>query len=316
LDNSALEKEFSEWNADKIEAKIGIRERHISAVGETSLDLAYQAGMLLLKDIDKSKIDFLILCTQSPDYFLPTSACVLQAKLGLNTACGAFDINLGCSGFIYGLAVAKGLISVGIANNVLLITAETYSKFIHPLDKGNRSIFGDGAAATLIESSTESGLGNFSLGTDGTGFDKLIVKTGGMRYPDKVNPVSLTDDDGNFMSADNLFMNGSDIFNFTIDVVPDLVQEVLKANNLQMEDVNYFIFHQANKFILDYLRDYIEIPQEKFYLNLTNTGNTVSATIPIALADCIQNKIVKPGDKVMLIGFGVGLSWGGCLINI
>jgi len=316
LDNTQLEKEFSEWNAAKIEEKIGIRNRHLAAECETALDMAFTAGEKLLQGMDKQSIGFLILCTQSPDYFLPTTACILQDKLGLSRTCGAFDFNLGCSGFVYGLAVAKGLIYANITDKVLLITSETYSKFIHSLDKSNRSIFGDGAAAILIEKSEMDGIKEFTLGTDGSGYDKLIVKTGGMRFPNKENLTELFDDEGYFHSPDHLFMDGSEIFNFTIDVVPELVENTLNQNRMTKDEVDYFIFHQANKFILEHLRDYLSIPIEKFYLNLLETGNTVSATIPIALAECLQNCTLKKGDKVMLVGFGVGLSWGGCIIEI
>lgn len=316
VDNLQLEKEFSEWTADKIEDKLGIKERHIVKADQTSLDLAIEVGNNILSRNDKNKIDFLLLCTQSPDYFLPTSACILQDKLGLNNSCGALDINLGCSGFVYGLAIAKGLIFAGVAKQVLLITSETYSKFIHQKDKGNRSIFGDGASATIIEASESDGIGHFVLGTDGSGYDKLIVKMGGMRHPSPTIPVSHIDETGGFSSPDFLYMDGSEIFNFTIDVVPELVNQVLEINKLKMVDVDYFMFHQANKFILKYLQDYLEIPDDKFYLNMKYTGNTVSSTIPIALTECLTNNTIKPGDKVMLIGFGVGLSWGGCIVTI
>ncbi len=316
LDNKDLEKELGAWSAEKIEEKVGIRQRHITTQDETALDMAYEAASKVLEGYNKDDIGFLLLCTQSPDFFLPTSACILQDKLGLKTSCGAIDFNLGCSGFVYGLTLAKGLIATGVANKVLLITSETYSKYIHPMDKGNRSIFGDGAAATIIEKSDIDGIKGFILGTDGSGYANLIVRNGALRHPEKDNPESVIDDDGTFNSPDHLYMDGSEIFNFTIDIIPDLVQDILKANNLLMEDVDYFIFHQANKFILDYLRDYLDIPVDKFYLNMLFTGNTVSATIPIALVDCLSNKIVKPGDKIMLVGFGVGLSWGGCIIEI
>jgi 3-oxoacyl-[acyl-carrier-protein] synthase-3 len=316
LDNNELQTMFSDWNSQQTEERIGVRERHITAAGETSLDLAYQAGELVLKNIDKDKIGFLILCTQSPDYFLPTSACILQDKLGLKKSCGALDISLGCSGYIYGLSLAKGLIAAGIADYVLLITADTLSKFVHPEDKGNRSIFGDGAAATLIEKSELDGIKRFKLGTDGSGYDKLIIKTGGMRYPDKLNSSSVADSDGKMQTPDNLYMDGSEIFSFSIDTVPDLVQDVLSANEMKMEEVDYFIFHQANKFMLEYLRDYIEIPPDKFYLNMLKTGNTTSSTIPIALAESLKSNRINQGDKVLLAGFGVGLSWGSCIIEI
>lgn len=312
LQNTVLEALFPEWSSEKIAAKIGVQERHIAGVNETALDMAERAANLALEQFDRSKIDFLLLCTQSPDYFLPSSACILQDRLGLNKSCGALDFNLGCSGFVYGLAVAKGLISSAVAKQVLLVTSETYTKYIHPNDKGNRSIFGDGAAATLISASGEEGIGQFSLGTDGSGFEHLIVARGAARSPlifDPANPPAE-------ISGNYLFMDGSEIFNFTIDVIPELVLDTLRKNHLAADEVDYYIFHQANKFILNYLRDELEIPVERFYIDLEHTGNTVSSTIPIALADCLRQGRIKQGDMVMLVGFGVGLSWGACIITI
>ena len=181
--NDDLVKEFPEWTVDKIAGKVGVTERHIAAETETAADMATQAAKKLFAEhgIDRSTIDFVLFCTQSPDYFLPTSACIIQNNLGLSTSCGALDFNLGCSGFVYGLSVAKGLIAGGIASNVLLLTAETYSKHIHPKDKGNRTIFGDAAAATLVSTNGFASIENFSLGTDGRGAENLIVKKGGQK---------------------------------------------------------------------------------------------------------------------------------------
>jgi 3-oxoacyl-[acyl-carrier-protein] synthase-3 len=307
VDNIKLSIEFPEWEADKIEEKVGIRNRHIVSKNETALDLAFNAAEKLLKTFDKKLVDFLILCTQSPDYYLPTGACILQDQLKLRKDIGAFDFNLGCSGYIYGLALAKSLITSNIASNVLLITAETYSKHIHLSDKSNRSIFGDGAAATLVLSSSKDRIHEFVLGTDGSGKENLIVKKGGMRQLGSEN---------NDLIEDFLYMNGPEIFNFTLDIVPELVKNVLLKHNLSLDQIDFCVFHQANKFILEYLRKKLKIDPVKFYINMIETGNTVSATIPIALKDCIENKVVKAGDKILLVGFGVGYSWGATIITL
>jgi 3-oxoacyl-[acyl-carrier-protein] synthase-3 len=307
VDNNKLSFEFPEWEAEKIEEKIGIRNRHIVSKNETALDLAFNAAEKLLKSFDKELVDFVILCTQSPDYYLPTGACILQDILNLRNDIGAFDFNLGCSGYIYGLALAKSLINSKIASNILLITAETYSKHIHPSDKSNRSIFGDGAAASLVSSSSNDRIHEFVLGTDGSGKDNLIVKKGGMRQLGFEN---------NDLIEDFLYMNGPEIFNFTLDIVPELVNNVLLKNRLSINEIDFCIFHQANKFILEYLRKKLKIDPVKFYINMIETGNTVSATIPIALKDCIENKVVKAGDKILLVGFGVGYSWGATIITL
>jgi 3-oxoacyl-[acyl-carrier-protein] synthase III len=307
LDNKTLAEEFPEWSAEKIFEKIGILNRHIVSKNETALDLGYHAAEKVLKDFDKSLIDFVIMCTQSPDYYLPTGACILQDKLGLRKDAGAFDFNLGCSGYIYGLALAKSLINSKIALSVLLIMSETYSKHIHKSDKSNRSIFGDGSAASLILSSDEEKIHEFVLGTDGSGRDNLIVRKGGMRNMKIVNNEHIND---------FLYMNGPEIYNFTLDVVPGLVNDVLLKHHLSIEQIDFCIFHQANKFMLEYLRKKIKIDPAKFYINMLETGNTVSATIPIALKDCLEKRIVRPGDKVLLVGFGVGYSWGATIISI
>jgi 3-oxoacyl-[acyl-carrier-protein] synthase-3 len=233
--------------------------------------------------------------------------------LGLNTETGALDYNLGCSGYIYGLSLAKGLIVSGIAENVLLLTAETYSKYIHPKDRGNRTIFGDAATASLISSGGFAKIGNFSLGTDGQGAENLIVKRGAMRQPEAKGDLDM-DENNSLKSSDYLYMNGGAIFNFTADAVPVLVNKVLDKNQLKQDDIHLFIFHQANKYMMNYLRKLIEITPDKFYIYLENVGNTVSSTIPIALYEA--QKEGRLNGNVLLAGFGVGYSWGGVSLSI
>jgi 3-oxoacyl-[acyl-carrier-protein] synthase-3 len=316
LTNQDLQIEFRDWSAAKIESKTGIRERHVAGENETSLDLATKSSNLVLEDYDRDKIDFIILCTQSPDHFLPTTSCILQERLGLSTRTGAFDFNLGCSGYIYGLALAKSLLSSKISRTVLLVTAETYTKFIHPKDKGNRTIFGDGSAATIIEYSDNNNILEFVLGTDGRGARNLIVPNGALRKPTDPEAPEILDDSGGIRTENHLYMNGPEIFNFTIAAVPKLVGEVLQKNHKSLEEMALIIFHQANKFILEYLKKKIGIPESRFYIDMLNVGNTVSSTIPIALKDSLMKGKIKEGDEVLLIGFGVGYSWGGCIIRI
>lgn len=316
LTNAELETIFPDWSASKIEEKVGIRERFVVEENETALDLAYEASKRALQNFNKDQIDFVLLCTQSPDYFLPTSACLLQDKLGLRTNIGALDFNLGCSGFIYGLALAKSLIKTGVATNVLLVTAETYSKHLHPNDRSNRSIFGDAAAATIISSTDVENILEFDLGTDGQGMDNLILMNGGMRNRVENEMREWVDESGNVRSNNFLFMNGPEIFNFTIEKVPVVVENLLQKNKMTLSEIDYVIFHQANKYMLNYLRMKIQIPKEKFYNNMLLTGNTVSSTVPIALKDCIDQKIITAGSKVMIVGFGVGYSWGGTILMV
>ena len=305
LNNHDLSAEFPEWSVEKITDKIGIENRHIAAENETSVDLAFKAAEQLFTEnnIDKSAINYVILCTQSPDYFLPTSACLVHEKLGLPKTAGALDINQGCSGYVYGLSLAKGLVSAGICENVLLITAETYSKFIHKSDKSNRTIFGDGATASLISPNGSLEVKDFVFGSDGSGAEDLIVKNGAAK-----NEIT-TDKDHD--PDNHLYMNGSNVFNFTLKNVPVLVKSVLKKNELEKDAIDHFIFHQANSFMLDTMRRVCKIDKEKFHNDMKQTGNTVSSTIPIVL----KGKSFATGDKVLLAGFGVGYSWAACVLE-
>jgi 3-oxoacyl-[acyl-carrier-protein] synthase-3 len=263
------------------------------------------------------EIDFILLCTQSPDYILPTTACTLQSRLGIPTSSGALDFNLGCSGFIYGLGLAKGLIQSGQARSVLLITAETYSKFINPGDRSVRTLFGDGSAATLVRG-TESDsdlIGPFIYGTDGTGAGNLIVPTGGARRPFEADAEEMHDESGNVRTSNNLYMNGAEIFNFTLQAVPQAINQTLAQSGKSMDDIRWFIFHQANKYMLDHLRRKMRIPEEKFVIALEHCGNTVSSSIPIALKDTLDHQGIAHGDVCMLVGFGVGYSWASTLLQ-
>ena len=314
LTNEDLVHEFPEWTVEKVASKVGIHQRHIASANETAGDMALLAAEKLFEEhkIDRNDVDFVLLCTQSPDYFLPSTACILQNKLGLRPDIGAFDFNLGCSGFVYGLSVAKGLIAAGIAKNILLLTSETYTKYLHPKDKGNRTIFGDAASATLISTTGFAEIGDFVLGTDGSGYEQLIVKSGASRTPQALNDIQF-DDNNNPMSSDHLFMNGPDIFTFTIERVPTMVRGLLEKSGLTKDDIHLFIPHQANLYILEFLRKKMKIDKERYFINLANFGNTVSSTIPIAL--CEARKENKLHGNVLLAGFGVGLSWGGVMLH-
>ncbi|MEO7274790.1 MAG: ketoacyl-ACP synthase III, partial [Vicinamibacterales bacterium] len=286
LDNEMLAAEFAGWSAEKIFAKTGIRTRHIAAPGECASDLAYQAAQTLIAEerLDPASVDFLLYCTQTPDYILPTTACVLQHRLGLPTSCGALDFNLGCSGYIYGLGLAKALIESGQARTILLLTADTYSKLVNPADKSVRTLFGDGAAATLILARDEETLvGPFVYGTDGAGAQHLIVPCGGMRRPAVDQAELVHDASGNARTVNDLFMDGAEVFNFTLRVVPTAVADLLARAHVALESVDLFVFHQANGFMLDHLRRKLGIPSEKFVVAMEDVGNTVSSSIPIAL---------------------------------
>jgi 3-oxoacyl-[acyl-carrier-protein] synthase III len=314
--NEQLAVDFPDWTPNKIEKIVGIKQRHLASEDETSLDLAVKACLKLFENVDKNLVDFVLFCSQNSDYLLPASACILQDRLGLRTDIGAFDYNLGCTGFVFGLATAKGLISAGIASNVLLVTTDIISKKVNKTDRANRLIFGDGAAATLVTTSSTNDVGEFSLGTDGTGYANLIIHNGGAKHSYDISAEDIIEADGSVRNDNYIYMNGLEVFNFTIKAVPGLIDDVLVKNGLKIDDVDYFIFHQANQYMLEYLKSIIKIPDEKFYINMIDIGNTSSSTIPIGIKDALDKGCIKKGYKVLLAGFGVGYSYGAVVVNI
>jgi 3-oxoacyl-[acyl-carrier-protein] synthase-3 len=316
LTTSDLAAEFPDWAVEKIEGKTGIHARYVVAEDECSSDLGVSAAQRLFDSgaCRPEAIDFILLCTQSPDYFLPSTACVIQDRLGIPTTAGALDFNLGCSGYIYGLGLAQGLISTRQASNIMLITAETSSKFIPPQDKSVRAIFGDAAAATLVKAvDAESPLiGPFIYGTDGSGAPNLIVPASGMRNPRSAQTGTSAED----RSEDNLFMTGAaEIFTFTLSAVPQRIGRLLKKAGLALEDIDLFVFHQANRYMLDRLRKRMNISEESFIGVLGHSDNTASSTIPIALKHAACEGRITNQSLVMLVGCGMGYSWGATLLR-
>lgn len=317
ISNDVLKIQFPDYDFTKFESKVGIKNRYWVGENETALDLAEKACLKIFEKIDKHEIDYLIYCTQSPEYILPTTACILQDRLGLSKSVGAFDFNLGCSGYVYGISLAKGLIESGQVKSVLLVTAETYSKYINPLDKSNKAIFGDGATATYLTKGIIDGLGQFLFGSDGSGYEKLIIKNGGSKNIPNVNAELKTYGSDNHYTDNDLYMNGPEIFNFTTEIIPQFTKEILNKNNIGLEDLDYCVFHQANTFMLEFLRKKIKIDKNKFYINMEDGGNTVSNTIPIALKR-LSDEIgeITDSKSIMIVGFGVGLSWAGGIIQL
>jgi 3-oxoacyl-[acyl-carrier-protein] synthase III len=308
--NQALQAQNPSWNMDLIYAKTGIAQRFIAAPGETASDLGVAAAKKLFAEqkIDPTSIDFLLFCTQTPDYPLPTTACLMQDRLGLPTTCGALDFNLGCSGFVYGLSLADGLIRTGAVKRILLITAETYSKYIHPTDRSLRTIFSDAAAATLIEGGDTPSLSAYQFGTDGRGADTLIVNQGGARDAEAaIQPRHR------HRWPSPLYMDGPALIEFAVDSIPGLVKDVLEAANLTPEEIDYYIFHQATDKMLLLLREALHVGERELPIILRDCGNTVSSTIPIAIDEMRRDGALEPGMKNLLVGFGVGWSWAGCI---
>ncbi len=308
--NEQLQREFPAWDMQLIESKTGIAVRHIAAHNECSSDLGVAAAEKLFRDydVDRESIDFLLLCTQTPDYPLPTTACLMQSRLGLRTSTGALDFNLGCSGFVYGLGLADGLIRTGSANRVLLITAETYSKYIHPSDRSLRTIFGDGAAATLLEAADTPSLSAFQYGTDGEGADTLLVTEGGTRLPEDAHQPRHRK---RWPSA--LYMDGPSLISFTVAQVPKVIDQILEVSKLDNGAIDLFLLHQATRKMLEQLQTRLELTDARMPIVLETCGNTVSSTIPILIDQLRREERLTPGMRSMLIGFGVGWSWAGCV---
>ncbi len=308
--NDQLRAEHPEWDIPQIASKTGILQRHIAAPHETASDLAFHAVEKLFREhrIDRSQIDFLLFCTQTPDYPLPTTSCLLQDRLGLSTRCGALDYNLGCSGYVYGLSLADGLIRSGVARNILLVTAETYSKYIDPDDRSLRTIFGDAAAATLVTAADQRSLWGFQFGTDGSGADTLLVSDGGARLAaDAIQPRHRK------RWNSRLYMDGPSLINFTVEAVPRLIDEILTAQSLDQHQIDRFLMHQATRKMLEQIAERMAVDLQRIPIDMEDVGNTVSCTLPI-LIDRLRRRNQLSADAInMLIGFGVGLSWAGCL---
>lgn len=307
LSNSDLYPFLGEEYVEKTAKQVGVNFRHISGNKQTSADMAILAAEKLLAEynIDKNIIDFVLFCTQTPDYLMPSTSCIIQNRLQLSNNCGTFGYDLGCSGFVYGIAIAQSFVESGLAKNVLLLTGDTISKILKDHSE-SRLLFGDAAAACLISNDGFAEIGNnFVLGSDGSGFGDLILKNSGMRN----YKVGSGSENGNY-----LYMNGEAIFNFTTRIVPPLVNDTLLKYGLKKDDVDLFVFHQANKFMLNTVRKVCGISKDKFYVDLENTGNTTSSTIPIAIKDAMDKNLITKDNKVMIAGFGIGLSWAGGIL--
>lgn len=311
--NEQLEAELG--GVEMVSKTAGVDSRRKAFNNETASDLAVNAAKQLFTEygISPNEIDFLLYCTQSPDYFMPSTSCILQDKLGIPTNAGAFGYDLGCSGYVYGLAIANSFVDSGLAKNVLLLTSDTISKYLHPQDK-NRLLFGDAASATLVSTTGIAKIGSFEKGTDGSGFEHIIIRNGGNKHRE-LTGKSIVDDNGNKHYEDNFDMDGEAVFNFTVERIPQLIEGCLKMNNLQKDEVGYYVFHQANKYILNTVRKLNKLPKDEFFVDLSDTGNTTSTTIPIGLVKSLKAGNIHKDMNVMVAGFGVGLSWAATILR-
>lgn len=311
---------FPNWPLEKIAAKTGIRARHVASEDECASDFGVIAAERLFEKtgVDRADIDYLIFCTQTPDYLAPTTACLVQDRLGLGTHVGALDINLGCSGYIYALGVAKALIESGQSKRLLLITADTYSKFVHPGDRSVRALFGDAAAATLLSSREgPASIGPFVYGTDGSGAKDLIVPSSAMRKRTTHTPAEeYTDRHGNTRTEHNIYMNGRAVIQFTLREVPRAVAELCEKAGVTLDEIDAVVPHQASAMVLEGIRKKLDLPRERFVVCMEDIGNTVSCSVPIAMKRAIRKEQIRPGALLLLVGFGVGLSWGATLVRL
>lgn len=320
LSNEDLQNVFSHSIPEEDFIKLGIKQRHIRNENQTAIDLAYEAAEKLFQSgaVQRNEIDALIYCSGHNDYITPPNSCVLHGRLSLSENVATYDLTHGCSGYIYGLNLAKAIILAYGYKNVLFLTGSILSIHLHPKDKASRMVFGDAGTATLIgHKEGNHSIGDFIMRTDGKGFDKIIIKDGMNRFP--INPESFierTDEYGNTISDASFAMDGVAVLLFTLKKVPALIYDTLHKNNLSIEEIDLFILHQANIFINEQVRKKMKIPEEKFHYCVENTGNTVHGTIPIALLDAISKGKVNAGNKILIAGFGVGLSWGATVITL
>lgn len=323
LTNEELAPLFPGRSSQELAQKTGVVERRVAAQGDCSSDLGVAVAQKLFQrtGYGPSDFDFLLLCTQTPDYFLPATACLVQSRLGIPTSAGAFDFNLGCSGYIYGLGLATALVENGQARRLLLITADTVGRLANPTDRATRVLFGDAATATVIEACARSvELGPFLYGTDGSGAENLITYEGAFRYFASLdmngsNGSNGFNGAGKHNSRPLVRMNGGKIVEFSVATVPPLLDELFRRAGVTMPEIDLFVFHQASNYILEMLRSTLRIPREKYYISMSHSGNTAASTIPIALRNAYEEGRLAPGNKVVLVGFGVGLSWGATLVR-
>jgi 3-oxoacyl-[acyl-carrier-protein] synthase-3 len=318
VSNDDLEAMFPDGNVARIADKTGIATRHV-VTDETVTDLAAAAAETLFRDhgIDRSTIDFLLLCTQSPDFAMPTTSCLVHERLGLRADAAALDLGMGCSGYVYGLGVAKGLIESGQARNVVLVTADTLTRYINPADKQLRTIFGDGAAATLLTAAPDGPtIRGLAYGTDGGGARHLLVPAGGLADGASLSPEATAAARGIESNGYDMHMNGGEVFAFSLRAVPDTVRRSLASARLDIGEIDVFVLHQANAFMLETLRKKLRIPVERFVVEMAHCGNTTSSSIPIALEAALRSGQVRPGMRAMFVGFGVGLSWASVVVDV
>ena len=313
VSNEMISRENPDWDMLKASERSGVLSRPIAPDGVTALDMGFLATEKLFKHapLEIDDVDALIFCTQTPDYILPPNSTLLHGRLGLKQSVMSFDITHACSGYIYSVGIANSLVRSGAAKNVLIVTSDTYSRLIHPQDRSTRPIFGDGAAACLVtDHSLFLHIKDIEYGTSGDLANRFIVKQGGMRFPGKANSGDIISSNGRINSPDHIYMDGFGVLSFFNKIVPASVRSILKNNQLEISSISKFIFHQASQLALDSIKKSLNIPTDKVVIDMANTGNLVSSSIPVILTKLKADGQIQSGDWVIISGFGVGLSWG------
>lgn len=318
IDNLNYTEVFSAVEAKEVTEKTGIYQRRIAPLGMTASDLCYEAADKLLNDlgIDRSQIDLLIFISQTPDYRMPATSILLQNRLGLSMQTMAFDISLGCSAFVYGLSVVYALMEKTGLRKALLLDGETRSRVYSTKDRTTAFLFGDAGIAALVERDPKYGTSYFSLNADGSREDLIKVKTGGYRYPSSPETFveKVVDEHGNRRSDEHGFMNGPDVFNFAIREVPVDIKRICEFARIPIEDLDYYVFHQANAYMNGYLLKKLKLPLAKVPSSISKFGNTSSVSIPITIVSELKDQLVGR-HQLLLCGFGVGMSWATSILE-
>lgn len=310
----------NEKQIERIKKAIGLNKRRVTDKDTTSVDLCHQAANQLIKgmELDKLQIDGLVFVTQTPDHYQPSNAAIMHGLLGLEKGCASFDINLGCSGYVYGLWMAHMMIASGTCSKVLLLAGDTISKYVNPKDRATAPLFGDAGSATLVEKTDVGQEASFSLHTDGTGQDFIKVPAGGFRCPSSLDTAIATEDaEGNWRSQDDIYMNGGEVFNFSIKTEPAAITEILEYSQKTIDEIDYVVFHQANKYIITNIAKRLKLPLDKVPCDtVSKYGNQSSASIPSTINDALGDQASSSNLQLVLSGFGVGLSWASAVVGV
>lgn len=320
IDNLSYTDYFKPEDVKEIVSKTGILERRFAPEGMCASDLCFAAANRLLDDmkVNREEIDLVIFISQTPDYRMPATSVILQHRLGLSSTTAAFDMNLGCSAFVYGLSVIYSFMMQGNFRKALLLDGETRSRIYSPKDRQTAFLFGDGGVAALIEKSPNFGDSWFSLNSDGSRESLIKVDAGGYRNPSSASTLTerVVDEFGNIRSDEHGYMNGADVFNFVLREIPKDINALLNYSKKSMDDFDYFVFHQANAYMNSYLAKKLKIPVQKAPSSVEKFGNTSSVSIPLTITTVLKNEISSKNTSLFLCGFGVGMSWASAIINM